>query len=47
MLELEDARKTIEDQKNLLISVTAEKNDTKSQLDLVQQQVYNVLTLFG
>ena len=38
-LELEEALRTIEDQKNLLARVTAEKDDTQSQLQLLQQQV--------
>ena len=38
-LDLEDARRTIDDQKLLLTRVTAEKDDTQSHLMLLQQQV--------
>lgn len=33
------ARQTIEDQKNIILRITEEKNDIQSQLELVQQQV--------
>ena len=38
-LDLEDARRTIDDQKHLLTRVIAETDDTQSHLMLLQQQV--------
>ena len=38
-LELEDAQRTIDDQKHFITRVTEEKDDTKSHLMLLQQQV--------
>ena len=38
--KLQEAQKTIEDQKHLLSRVQSEKDDILSQLEILQQQVY-------